>query len=500
MKPVLHAGPSPRQAAPACRRANSPWRIWRFFGQAQVKWWIHEDKRHVGKWMKEELSELGPAFIKLGQFLSTRSDLLGKEATSELAKLQDDIQPVPFASIQPMLPSSIFASVEETSIASASIGQVHRARLHDGSDVVIKVQKPCVAQQIKEDLDTLRGMNDMLRKIGNQRASEVDNLLHQYARFLSAELNYTNETKHMKLFTQLLDGLPVIIPHVYEEYSTPYMIVMENVPSTKVTDIESLEAQGIDTQQVAQTLVQIFLYQIVYAGYVHCDPHPGNLGVARDGESIVLYDFGNVIELSPEFRKELKPLVFAVFQKDVDEFVELLCKLKVLRLQDDTEALEVKAFFRYFFDYLETLDFSMLRTSVVQQEMDQVNINLQIDPDFLSLFRVFSLLDGTCGRLDESFNYIEALRPFSEDMMRDMGFLTTRVQRDIQKVQSYPTLLRNTDSNILQLQKRVKTMNQSMVQLQLFALFWVWVDHTHEVLPWFVTAGLYIWWKRSEKP
>lgn len=494
-----------------CRPRTSPLKIGRFIGEAQIRWFLQDDKKMVGRWIKEELSSLGPAFIKLGQFLSTRPDLLGAEAISELCKLQDDIVPVDFHSIQFVIEESlgkpmhtVFRSVDPVSMASASIGQVHRATLIDGTPVVIKVQKPCVSRQIQDDIETLNGMNQLYALTGSARSTEIYNILQQYERFLSAELDYLYEMDHMIKFHDLLDGLPVRIPRVYPEYCSKNLLVMEYVASTKITDIEALQTKGINTSRIADSLVEVFLYQIVFLGYVHCDPHPGNIGVAEDGETLVLYDFGNVIELSLEFRKQINSLIFSIFQRDVDEFVTILVKLKVIEVRDDIEKLELKEFFRVFFSYLETVDFNSLRTSILQQDMQGgTSVKFHVDPDFLALFRVFSLLDGTCIRLDPNFNYIEALRPYIQDIMQDGQFLASKMMKDFEKLRTYPTMVKNTDDNMLRLHKRISNMNQTMQRFQTLCVVMLCSMNTQETLQILATCGLMVaawkWWDEKQK-
>lgn len=497
MKPLLFT-PS------ACQPKTSKYRIIRFIGEAQLRWSFMSDKRTVGAWMKEELTNLGPAFIKLGQFLSTRPDILGKEAVTELSKLQDDILPSPYDEMEWIINESlgkpwqtVFSSIDRVSMASASIGQVYRAVLKNGTPVVIKIQKPCVARQIRDDLATLKDLNDFFGKLGNPRSSEVNNILVQYDKFLSAELNYTKEIAHMRTFREKMTTLPVHIPYVYSEYSSDTMIVMEYVGSTKITDIEKLQQDGVDTVRIAETLIELFLYQIVYLGMVHCDPHPGNIGVSADGETIVLYDFGNVVTLSEDFRKELNTLVFSIVQKDVDEFVDLLCKLDILVLESDTDILDIKEFFRFFFAYLETLDFNSLKTSLLQQQVQgNGDVNIKVNPDFLSLFRVFSLLDGTCAKLDTNFNYIDVLRPFASSMFRDTQFVKDRAQKDVDKMRNMPVVVKGMENKISRLQSRIQKMGNSMQQMQYLAVFWLVVDHQTNALPWIgLSAMVMVWMK-----
>lgn len=497
---VAHAMKPP----PGCKPRTSPWKIGRFIGEAQLRWLFIDNKAQVGRWIKQELSALGPAFIKLGQFLSTRPDILGADAVAELSKLQDDIVPQPFEEIQFVIQEGIqrpieevFESIDPMSMASASIGQVHRAVLKDGTPVVIKVQKSCVARQIRDDIETLNGMNNLLSTTGNPRSAEINNILQQYERFLSAELDYRIELVHMEAFYEMMQGLPVRIPRVYKELSSKSVLVMEYVGSTKITDIDTLRQKGFDTTRIAESLVQVFLYQIVYLGYVHCDPHPGNIGVADDGETIVLYDFGNVIELSIDFRKQINTLVFSIFQKDVDDFVHILVKLRVIEVRDDLEKLELKEFFRVFFTYLETLDFQSMRSSILQQEMQGgASVKIHVDPDFLALFRVFSLLDGTCIRLDPNFNYIESLRPYVQDILQDASFLSSRMWKDFEKLRTYPSMVKNTDDNMLRLQKRISSMNTTITRFQILSVMLILCTNHHDILPVVGTCiGVAMGWK-----
>jgi predicted unusual protein kinase regulating ubiquinone biosynthesis (AarF/ABC1/UbiB family) len=446
---------------------NTPLRIVRFIGEARLRFVFQKDKGRVGQWLKTEMTSLGPAFIKLGQFLSTRTDIFEKEIVAELSKLQDDIHPEPYEDIVRIIDTSlgtrsneIFQHIDPTPMASASIGQVHKARLKNtNKDVVIKIQKPHVAQQIRNDLATLRNIARLAVGMQSPRATEINNILGEYERFLSAELDYTQELAHMKRFSEILDESEVIVPAVYEDLSFNNMLVMEYVPSIKISDISQLNKRGYDLTVVADTLVNVFLHMIIKHGYVHCDPHPGNIGVSLDDEStIVLYDFGNVIELSQEFRSQLNNMIFAIYQKDVDEFVELLIRLNILQVASEGDVLDVKAFFSSFFVYLESLDFQALKQSVTSSSSAGAGASFKINPDFLSLFRVFSLLDGTCARLDPKFNYITALTPFVENIMMDFSFFDYRARKDLQKLQNYPRIITNTDQNLARLDKRMREL------------------------------------------
>lgn len=448
---------------------KSIFRIGKFVAEFQIRNRFQQDKKLVGEWIRDEMVDLGPAFIKIGQFMSTRIDVFGKEIASHLAELQDQIYPMPFDLLEPVLNeeyggdyTQIFSSIDSTPMASASIGQVHRGILkRSNQEIVLKIQKPGIEKQIKEDLKTLISINQLFSKLGFQQAKDFEAILNQYEHFLSGELNYINEAKHMAFFRRRLLEQRVYIPKPLSQ-STQRVLVMEYVESIKINNLEEINLRNIDRKELAQDLITVFLYQIINLGKVHCDPHPGNLGIGKNGE-IVLYDFGNVVTLSKEFREKVNRLVFSIYQKDIDEFLELLIQLNILQLEDNFDILELKAFFNYFFDYLETLNFDQLKTAILNKDVFVNNtVKIKIDPNFLSLFRLFSLIDGTCSLLDPEFNYITTLAPFSENLFMDAEFIDYRMKKDFQKLTSYPKLLKNTDQNILRVNRRFIKMNEEL--------------------------------------
>lgn len=458
------------------KNVSSSFKVARFLAESRVRMTFQKSRPAMGAWMRNELSELGPAYIKLGQFLSTRPDIVGKEVVKELELLQDDIRKVPFDQMSSIIESSlgqyriqdVFESIDEIPIASASIGQVHTGVLKKRKmRVAIKIQKPGVAVQIRDDMDTLKSIVAVVAWVEPMRANEFRSIIAQYETFISAELDFNKELGHMQAFIDIMKdaNIRVRIPRPIPPLSSSNVLVMEYIPSTKINDVAALKAMGADTVALASTLIQAFLYQIITASYVHCDPHPGNVGVMNDGTTIVLYDFGNVVRFSPAFKTALNKIVFATYQKDVDEFVGILVDLNILQLTAESDIIDAKTFFKYFFDYLSTLDFTSLRESITTGDFaTTMQTNLKLDQDFFSLFRVFSLLDGTCLKLDSNFSYIDALSPYTDEMMFDMNFIDYRARRDLSKIQTYPAMVQATDMNITRMKTRIKTIEQSQTQ------------------------------------
>lgn len=478
-----------RPIAPmAPRGKTTPIKIWSFITVLNFKLATNKDSRVTGAWLKDELVELGPAFIKIGQFVSTRTDVFDKDITSELKGLQDSINPTPFEDIEGVLKAEFgiaykdtFKSIDPKPLASASIGQVHKAvLLRTGKQVAIKVQKPHIAEQIRSDIVTLKGICSVFKALGVQRAIEFENVLKQYEDFLTGELDYLREQENMMKFIQMFedDDVSVVIPKPLDDFSTPRVLVMEYVPSTKITDFLSGASlpKGKSKAQLADELMDMFLYQIIMFGMVHCDPHPGNVGVSESGQ-LVLYDFGNVAFLGEGFRSNVKQLIVAVYQKDVDEFLDLLLKMNIVQSTDPLEVLELKSFFSYVLDYLEKVDFQKLRESVLENDvLQQSQVNFKIDPQFLSLFRVFSLLDGTCLALNPSFSYLPVLEPYFQEVFTDMQFIDYRIRRDVEKLTSFPKLIKNTDNNILQINRRIEQMSSKSKNMKALVLLFVMLD------------------------
>lgn len=440
-------------------------RIMRVAGEYHVRQVM---RKPTGKWLRHQLVSLGPTFVKLGQFLSTRTDIVDKEVARELAYLQDDIQPLPASVIKTVLEEELkrpvqelFSDFEDTPLASASIGQVHLATLkRTGERVVIKVQRPGIEETIRADLKSIKALNNLMSFTSPTRTDDVSKILGEYERFLIRELDFRSETKNMIRFKALEGSAPLVVPSVTRDLCTQRVVVMQYVPSIKITNVEELKQEGFNAKEVTQMLVQLFLYQIADAGIVHCDPHPGNVGVVRleDGAPcIVLYDYGNVVYLDDAFRSRIKNLVFAIYQRDVDEFVDLLKELRILEIRSDQELFEIRVFFTYFFQYLQNLDLSEFKLSVMNNELlEKSGTTIRIEQDFLSLLRVFSLLDGTCIKLDPKFNYIDALSPYSSNAIMDIEFFDYKARKDWEKVRSFSTGMRRMENMIIQMGSNIR--------------------------------------------
>ena len=292
-----------------------------------------ETGAHVARELRMACEELGPTFIKLGQLLSTRGDLLPREYRDELAKLQDSVPPIELETIVAAIeselgapPLEIFAAFDPIPIACASIGQVHRARLTDGTDVVVKVRKPGIRALIEYDLDIIAKLAASAEKLFPELAGyDADGLIDEFGQMLRAELDYTREARNIGLFHRMLEDEPgVELPDVVGELSTSHVLTLTYVEGTKVTETPVLATKR--RSDAAKRIARFVLEPAFVHGVFHADPHAGNVLVRLDG-SIGAIDFGMVGHLSEDQRRKLADLFLAVHRQDVQRVTDRLIDL-----------------------------------------------------------------------------------------------------------------------------------------------------------------------------
>ncbi len=378
--------------------------------------------------IRREALHLGGLLIKVGQFLSSRVDLLPAEYIEELALLQDEVPPVPFDQIQPIIEtelggstSQLFAFLDAQPIAAASLGQVHRAGLHTGEVVALKVQRPDVDEIIEADLAALRYIVNWLDRytvIG--RRADLPLILREFEDTLRLELNFRAEGHHAERLACLFaDSGRIVIPRVYWSYTTRRVLCMQFMEGIKVTDFARLEAEGISRPIVAETLLRAYLRQVVEDGFFHADPHPGNI-LVRSGPQIVLLDFGMVGDIAPNVRGNLKKIFLAVIHREYDEILEALSRLGFLAPSSDRALLRraiawtVETFYEMSFAELQAVN----PTEVFDQLQGVIySESVRIPANFAFLGRAVGTLSGLCTAIDPSFQFITVAEPFARDLV-----------------------------------------------------------------------------------
>jgi predicted unusual protein kinase regulating ubiquinone biosynthesis (AarF/ABC1/UbiB family) len=285
--------------------------------------------------LARDLESLGPTFVKLGQLLSTRADLLPPAYLEALSRLQDSVEPVPFDQIKAVIEAQLgvrlskaFSTFDERPVAAASLGQVHRAALRDGRIVAVKVQRPGVAEQIAGDLEVLDQIADYL-STHTDAGSRYDlaGMVDEFRVAISAELDYVQEAEHLQVIGgNLREFATVIVPQAVAGYTTTRVLTMDYVSGTKVTAISPVVRVELDHQVLADTLVRAYLKQIVIDGVFHADPHPGNVLVTDEG-LLALIDLGMIGRLSPQMQERLLKLLLAISEGRGEEAADVAVTL-----------------------------------------------------------------------------------------------------------------------------------------------------------------------------
>lgn len=282
-----------------------------------------------------DLERMGPTYIKMGQLLSTRFDLLPPAYTEALTRLQDTVEPFPFEQVQEIVESELgarikdlFATFDEEPLASASLGQVHRATTRSGKDVVVKVQRPDVRDTIRDDMSVLGKVTEMAdKRTSLGRSYGLNQLLSQFRRSLVGELDYRREAKNLLRFVDLTrDYEHLVVPEPVLQLTTSRVLTMEHIEGRKVTDLGPLALMDIDARPMVEQLFRAYLRMILDDGVLHADPHPGNLLVTDDGR-IALLDLGMVATVPARVQTQIVKLLLAISDGDGEECAQVLAEM-----------------------------------------------------------------------------------------------------------------------------------------------------------------------------
>ncbi|WP_091468856.1 ABC1 kinase family protein [Paenarthrobacter nitroguajacolicus] len=391
--------------------------------------------------------ELGGLMIKVGQFMSSRLDVLPPEITAELEGLQDEVPPVPFPAIRALAEAelgapleAVFASIEETPIAAASLGQAHRAKLLPGnaedtglSSVVFKVQRPGIDTIVDVDLAALRRVGGWLSRIRivSNRA-DVPALIKEFAQTSLEEIDYLNEAANSERFAaDFVDDARVTVPGVVWERTTRRVLTLEDVTAIKITDAESLRMAGIDPASVAPVFASVMFDQLFTNGFFHADPHPGNIFVTPNAGSaehpwkLTFIDFGMMGEVPAKTRSGLRKLLIAAASRDGKGLVAAISDVGVLMPSADTAELEramTQLFARFGgMGFAELRDVDPREFRDFGAEFGNVirSLPFQLPENFLLIIRAMSLTSGVCSSLDARFNLWDSVEPYAAQLLRD---------------------------------------------------------------------------------
>ncbi len=388
-------------------------------------------QRRRAERLLDTLIELGPTFIKLGQLLSTRPDILPPVYIEVLSTLQDDVPPAPWPEAESMLEAELgpvaerFDSFDTTPLSGASLGQVYRARV-DGTDVAVKIRRPGVESLVEADLVVIRWiLAIVLPFVDRARAFSLQTLADEFARTIREEMDYHHERAMLEeIRSNVGDDPAVEIPAVLGEHSGATVLTMEYLEGTKITDVEELDDRGIDRHRIAERLQRTYFTMIIRDGVFHADPHPGNIAVKDDG-TIVFYDFGITGRVAPYIQDKIVEFYIGVVNEDIDAILDALIEVGTLSPEADrqvmSEVMEIA---------IEDARGGEVKQYRIQQIVQQIEDSIyefpfRLPEDLALILRVATVVEGICVTLDPDYDFVEVASAY----LTDHGYLEESVRK-----------------------------------------------------------------------
>ncbi|WP_394351347.1 ABC1 kinase family protein [Halobaculum saliterrae] len=379
----------------------------------------------------DTLLTLGPTFIKLGQILSTRPDVLPASYIEVLSSLQDDVPPAPWAESRRVIEDElgpveeVFDEFDTEPISGASLGQVYVAT-YEGQEVAVKVRRPGIEELVEADLRIIKWSVPLLtRFVGQGQAFSLDNLAEEFDKTIHQEMNYTREQRVLReIRANFDDSDRIVIPEPVAAASGPRVLTMEYLPGTKISDTAALDSMGIDRTELATTLQRAYLQMIAEDGVFHADPHPGNLSVTPEGQ-IIFYDFGMSGRVDPFIQEKIIDFYIAVANQDIDGILDSLVEMGTLSPEADRKVMA---------DVMELAIADVRGEDIeqyrVQQVIEQVestiyDFPLRLPQNMALVLRVATVVEGVCVTLDPDFDFIEV----ATEYLSEEGYLEDTARR-----------------------------------------------------------------------
>ena len=376
-------------------------------------------------WLKEKLIGLGPTFIKIGQALGARGDLLPLPYVKELVKLQDQVPPFPnseaFARIEKELGKSLqeaYAEFDTEPIAAASLGQVYRARLHTGEEVAVKVQRPELAGIIGFDIAILRRLTEIMRRFPQMNENaDWEGMMREFSETITEEMDYVQEGQNADLFRENFKKWnTILVPRIYWSHTTARVLTMDFIRGTKVVDLEALRAKRFSPVKVNRLLVRTYLKQLLEDGFFHADPHPGNLLVMDNGR-LAFFDFGMTGKITPRLQSLMITAFFHVVSRDVHGLAQDLINLDFLKPGVDPEQVRpvVEGLFQHYLNLkLGEVNFKELTYDLADVMYEYP---FRLPANFTYIIRALMTLEGIGIVTDPEFSFFDTAKPYAKEFM-----------------------------------------------------------------------------------
>lgn len=401
-------------------------------------------------WLKDNLIRLGPTFIKMGQSLGTRADLLPLPFVKALGELQDSVPPfsndIAFARLEKELGKKInevYAEFDLEPIAAASLGQVYKARLHSGEEVAVKVQRPNLEGIIRGDIDILRKIARFAERFPalNENADWAG-MLKEFDETVHEEMDYSAEGRNAERFTANFEGWSQVhVPKIFWNATTAKVLTMEFIRGDKVTDLDVLRGRGVSPSEINRLLIRTYLKQLLEDGFFHADPHPGNLLVMMDGR-LAFFDFGMVGRISPKLQSKMIDAFFHIVSKDAPGIAQDLIELDFLKPGSNPETVRpvVEKMFKFHLDLkLKDVKFKELTYDLADVMYDYP---FRLPSNFTYIMRALMTLEGIGIITDPEFNFFETAKPYAKE------FMLKRESRDFRQLLIDKLMGRDTAGSI----------------------------------------------------
>jgi ubiquinone biosynthesis protein len=430
------------------------------------------NEKTIGERIRLVLEELGPTFVKLGQLASTRPDLIPEQIIRELEKLQDQVPPFSFTDVRRIIEEElgeeldhIFHSFEEVPLAAASIGQVHRAVLHSGEKVAVKIQRPHIASIMETDLEILQDLTVLAeRRLAWAAQYQMRDILDELSKSLRLELDYTVEARNAEKFSKQFQSDPTIyVPKVFWDYSTKKVLTMEYVEGVKLGELERLKQRGYNLKILAERLAKGMFQQIFMKGFFHGDPHPGNV-LALPGNVIAFIDFGMVGRITSEMKYHLSSFMIALMRQSTDGIMKTIGDMglvpdgvDVSQLREDIEKLREKYYH---------IPLSQVSLGEAVQDLLHVAFrhSIRIPSDLTLLGKALLTMEGVVEKLDPDFSITDIAEPFGRQLLKERLRPKNVAEMAWKRLSDYGELFVDLPKNVKEL---TRLMKQGKVRLEI---------------------------------
>jgi predicted unusual protein kinase regulating ubiquinone biosynthesis (AarF/ABC1/UbiB family) len=429
-------------------------RRWILFGPSRLV--TADAHRKRARSLTAVIASLGPSFIKLAQVFAIRADIIPQIYVEELSKLHDRVPPFPTSQVRRRIQSelrrpleSVFESFEATALAAASLGQVHRAR-YGGEDVIVKVLRPGVEDLVDTDIRIVHNLLFVIEQfVDHHTVRAARTIIEEFSRVIAEEMDFEHEADNVERFAELFrESEFVIIPRVFREVTTRRVLVMQFFEGFRVTEVDAILRHGIDPEKMVENLIEFYGDQLLIHGFFHADPHPGNILIRPDGR-IVLLDYGMVLEITSDFRRDLMQIVIAAVRGDIDELIGMLYRLDLIEPDVSPAIVKEAAQAMLAIHYDKGLTQRQIQEITNQILSTFYRFPLRLPSSLVYMLRTGVLVEGIGLAFDSHFDLIRTATPIAKTLVNRIlgpsGWPTLK-DRAVREGTALLNMLRNMQS------------------------------------------------------